>query len=279
MNFCDDKEYGYHYENKVFQFRHLIKIKEYGEYETQQVSTITIDRYKFKGYVIFFVEEGQGIIKFHQKIIPLIKGNILIFNNDEKIVISNGLWKVKYIVIDTDHLKTMMKDIIGNRNLFYVSDFKEVKYIFNVFSRNRDESIKNVLENCQYLMELFLLLLNSQNYGDDKENFILKAMDYIDTHYDKDIDVTSLADMCGYSQYHFIREFKKILNVTPYRYIISRKLFYAKKMLKESDLDVYQIAMTVGFKSLSNFCKVFKKYEGITPKKYRKMVNNHERSI
>lgn len=50
----------------------------------------------------------------------------------------------------------------------------------------------------------------------------------------------------------------------------------ARRRLQETNLKVYQISERVGYSSIDYFYMKFKKYVGISPKKYRKNMNSEE---
>lgn len=56
---------------------------------------------------------------------------------------------------------------------------------------------------------------------------------------------------------------------TPIEYLNYYRLERASYLLTSTDLPVTQVAMDCGFNDLSYFIRSFKKYRGITPKKYR----------
>lgn len=52
-------------------------------------------------------------------------------------------------------------------------------------------------------------------------------------------------------------------------YIAKRRIQAAKELLTGSDITIDEIAAATGFCSASYFCKLFKRYEGITPSYFR----------
>ena len=57
--------------------------------------------------------------------------------------------------------------------------------------------------------------------------------------------------------------------VPPYRYVLMTRVDVAKKRLRESAAPIGTIALEVGFRSQSQFNRVFKKLAGVTPGRYR----------
>jgi AraC family transcriptional regulator len=71
------------------------------------------------------------------------------------------------------------------------------------------------------------------------------------------------------SQFHFSYLFKQSIGTSPYQYLLQQRIERAKKLLKESDRPIIDIALECGFNSHSHLTKTFRQLTGITPKVYR----------
>lgn len=83
----------------------------------------------------------------------------------------------------------------------------------------------------------------------------------------------SIDDLCtnlNYSRMQLHRLFKKYLNTTPHDYLTQHKLHYAKSLLRNTDMKVLDIAMSIGYSTLAQFNNNFKKRYKMTPSEYRK---------
>ncbi|GGD53463.1 hypothetical protein GCM10010911_08790 [Paenibacillus nasutitermitis] len=86
------------------------------------------------------------------------------------------------------------------------------------------------------------------------------------------------AEMAGrfnVSEDHFIRLFKDIVGMSPRKYLQFIRHREAKKMLRETDMKIELIGRQLGYEDLHNFSKVFKKWQGISPRAYRKLSILH----
>jgi AraC family transcriptional regulator len=104
------------------------------------------------------------------------------------------------------------------------------------------------------------------------KNQLLKILDYINAYPNRDISLDALAAIAGISSYHFIRQFKKSMNVSPLQYIIGLRMEAAKKLLMQSDLSITEIALEVGYDSISHFINLFKRHTGVTPAQFRREI-------
>lgn len=90
--------------------------------------------------------------------------------------------------------------------------------------------------------------------------------------------VKDLCEKLGYSRMQLNRLFKIHFNKTPHEYLTDYKLRYAKSLLRSTDMKILDIAMTMGYSTLSQFQVNFKKNFGITPGQYRKNIRSHNES-
>jgi AraC-like DNA-binding protein len=104
----------------------------------------------------------------------------------------------------------------------------------------------------------------------EEQNISVKtALDFIENNFHLDISLTDIAASANCSIFHFSRIFKKITGCNPYEYLIKYRINTAKALLETTKMSVDNIASDIGFKSTSNFILTFKKFENITPLKYR----------
>jgi AraC family transcriptional regulator len=75
--------------------------------------------------------------------------------------------------------------------------------------------------------------------------------------------------VAGMSQYYFASLFKQSMGVTPWQYVMQQRLERAKELLTQRDRSIVEIALQCGFKSQSHFTQQFRKFTGVTPKRYQ----------
>ncbi|NJL36020.1 MAG: helix-turn-helix transcriptional regulator [Leptolyngbyaceae cyanobacterium SM1_4_3] len=94
------------------------------------------------------------------------------------------------------------------------------------------------------------------------------AIEYIQAHLSEDISLEALAQEVGMSMYHFSRLFKRSLGYSPYQYVLKCRVEQAKILLLQRQLNIADVAFTVGFSSQSHFTQHFKRFVGATPKQF-----------
>jgi AraC family transcriptional regulator len=93
-----------------------------------------------------------------------------------------------------------------------------------------------------------------------------QAIDYIQTHLNRDLSLAELADVINISPTYFANLFKQAMGISPHQYVIQQRVERAKLMLSKTDLTIADIALQVGFSSQSHLTQQFKRMTGMTPK-------------
>jgi len=104
----------------------------------------------------------------------------------------------------------------------------------------------------------------------EKINAVQRMQDYIMQHYQENITLQDLADAAIYSPWQALRTFSEITGKTPFAYIRDVRLSEAAKKLRDSKLNILDIALSLAFGSHEGFTKAFSRQFGLTPKQYRK---------
>ncbi|PFD37747.1 AraC family transcriptional regulator [Bacillus thuringiensis] len=99
---------------------------------------------------------------------------------------------------------------------------------------------------------------------------IYKVQDYIELHIDNPLSIEKLADVAGFSKFHFHRIFKGIVDEPLSRYVNRLKLERATNLLTyRLDMTITDIAYHFGFTDSAVFSRTFKSHYGISPSQYR----------
>jgi AraC-like DNA-binding protein len=102
--------------------------------------------------------------------------------------------------------------------------------------------------------------------------WMLRARDAIDRDYARPLDIPALARIAAVSEAHFIRTFRATFGETPHRYLQRRRIERAMALLRDTDVQVTDICMRVGFASLGTFSRTFQALVGQSPSAYRRKV-------
>lgn len=115
-------------------------------------------------------------------------------------------------------------------------------------------------------------LFNEKNKGKSvpksfENNTINSALKYINQNYSSRLTLEIIAKNSYVSVNELCRLFKKHLGTTVTKYVLSKRITEAKKMLKDGR-SVGDTAQNCGFGDYANFIRTFKKMVGVSPGKY-----------
>jgi AraC-like DNA-binding protein len=123
------------------------------------------------------------------------------------------------------------------------------------------------------LMEGLYALLHIDNrfYAtlfDFTEPWKIDILDFLNENYMYDFTIEDIASFTGRSLSTLKRDFKKVSDLSPEKWLIQKRLEAAFEKLKEKDKSVTDVYMEVGFKNFSHFSTAFRKQYGVAPSTY-----------
>ena len=98
---------------------------------------------------------------------------------------------------------------------------------------------------------------------------VYPAVEFIHNHPKEKVSMKSMAMLCRISESHFSRTFSRDVGENFVSYVNRNKINHSKKLLRNSNKTISQIAAEFGYADTSNYISIFKKFEGITPQVYR----------
>jgi AraC family transcriptional regulator len=104
-----------------------------------------------------------------------------------------------------------------------------------------------------------------------------RALDFLAAHLGDDPTIAQLARECGLSSGYFARAFRQTSGVTPHQWLIRKRVEQARGLLLGNGLGLADIALACGFVDQSHFSRVFAKFEGDSPGKWRQRHQAKER--
>lgn len=119
---------------------------------------------------------------------------------------------------------------------------------------------------------LTTVLLETETVPDDSAalpSFVRDALRDINGHLSEDLSLDHFAASLCVNKYHFQKEFKRCMGITPNEYVRRARINCAKSLLVYTHLSIAEIAARSGFQTLANFNKTFKRLVETTPSQYR----------
>ena len=145
--------------------------------------------------------------------------------------------------------------------------FSQINGLYEETPPGYELAIKSCL-----LQAIFLLLpygVSGKNQDTDSASEKLKTvLDYIHLHYADALSIKELAAQCYFSEYYFMRFFKKHMHMTVIEYLNNLRMEKAVELFEQGYTSIIEVSMSVGFHSLSYFHKVFREKFSMTPKQF-----------
>jgi len=149
------------------------------------------------------------------------------------------------------------------------------KIIEHIIDKDYNEN-KNVFELKTLTYELMNSFVSSigkktfseiaQDVSEKDKRLVFKAQHIIEKSLlDKFPSIATIAKEVGISETKLKADFKKIQGITIFQYFTMRQMFYAKELLKNEQLTIKEIAMTLGYSNQGKFSTAFKKVHGSLP--------------
>lgn len=106
------------------------------------------------------------------------------------------------------------------------------------------------------------------------DTIIQKTINWIENNLHEDISSTDISSVAGFSKYHFHRVFLSFTGMSFANYIRIRRLTNAANLLINTEEKIIDIAFYYQFESQESFTRAFRKYYGLPPGRYRKLMTN-----
>ncbi len=112
-----------------------------------------------------------------------------------------------------------------------------------------------------------------RNYGYDRYSYLIRnVINYIDQHLSSELTLAILAREFGKNPSYLSGAFKKETGDTITGYISKQRVQTSLRYFNTTNLSVAEVAIAVGIQDFSYFIKLFRRYVGVSPREYRKML-------
>jgi AraC-like DNA-binding protein len=188
----------------------------------------------------------------------------------------DGMLNFEYITpfFDIDNLVEKKGRIYVDTNHMIFKRIQKIAQELDAQQACYQQAVKN------HLLDILLILLRNfvKQAKRSKKNInklhdierLKGAIGYIQDHYNQKITLSHLSKIAYMSPTSFCRYFKKVTGTTTSNYIMRIRIDHAKELLIKSDLSITQIAHEVGIGYHSYFDIIFRRFNHMSPKDFRK---------
>lgn len=238
-------------------------------------------------HTLLYLQSGELEINERGKITNLHEGQCAFIRRDNKVILNKLIKEDKpyhsitlkfsrsflrefYQTID---IKSIPKKIKRNKVSLYMLPFNrpEITSLFESIMPYWESDVKpsNELLKLKMIEGVYILLnTNKELYAslfDFSDPWKIDILDFLNENYMEDLTMEEIASFTGRSLATFKRDFNKISDLTPQKWIIQKRLEKAHELIRKEGRLVTEVCYDVGFKNRSHFTTAFKKQYGYAP--------------
>ncbi len=237
-------------------------------------------------HVLLYLYSGEQVIEDRGKKITIQAGECAFIRRNHRLMMyKNSRGEHLYKGISLTFNRAILREFysklsktdlpekvkIPDKNVFMIKPKADITSLFQSLTPYFDENMKPSDGVAQLKLQegIFAMLNQSDVFFpilfDFTEPWKIDIIEFLEDHYMDDLTMEQIASYTGRSLATFKRDFSKISNLTPQKWLIKRRLEAAYIKLKEEGKKVQDVYIEVGFKNPSHFSTAFKRQYGVPP--------------
>ena len=244
---------------------------------------------------LLLVQSGKLDIDIDGETYEMAEGDVVILGSMQLHSDRNVEVPTEYIVLQFD-----LQAFFDQSTIPYLQYFNETKvplsamnYIFRDHPGARSEAaacIRLLLDEAlrkdigyelaagMLIKKLLLILIRNDSKGllagqNRVERIRLQpVLDYVESGISGRIAVEDASRLANMSYYYFVKFFKRMMGMSFMEYVNYRKIKRAEQLLLTCDLSVSEVGERIGMANMAHFYKMFRKYNGDSPKGFQKRM-------
>ena len=235
--------------------------------------------------------EGSGIYTVGDTKYEFGKGDMFLFGSNESHCITelytetdilNIHFEPRLLWENPENMELMTLFTSKNQNFSNMIPAKDMDLkskICNIEHEITNKLTGYKIECKNRLFSALVYILRSYDYFDEGRDYIKykftiekmkNAMNYINDNLEEKITLEDIAGVACMTPTYFSAVFKKLNGISPWEYIIIKRVEKAISLIKTTEMTMLDVAENCGFSSSSNFYKAFSKVTGKKPSDYIK---------
>lgn len=214
------------------------------------------------------------IIKYEGETIYKVNGKRYISNKNNLVILPKGC-SYEWLCTKSGYFSIIEFDCDSTSDDIFTFNIKDGEKILKIFKKlEYKRTFKSTTCDMECIRDCYSIIISliqsSDKYYSPSHNQqkIAPALEYIAKNYTKNTDNDELAAITGFSTVHFRKLFTETMGSSPQAYIHKLRIKKAKEMLKSDYSCITDIAYSLGYLSIYDFSRTFKKYTGVPPSKY-----------
>jgi len=178
--------------------------------------------------------------------------------------------------ISCENIIQVFNQLISATIKYFVENNIAITRVFpNIYNIYLEVAGKETLEDLQtYMVDFYKKTVSFSSINEDNEKSIKeRIINYLNTHYRTEILFDKMADDLKIS-YSYIRKIvKNLTGKSVLDYINSLRVNEGKRLLRQTNMTIAEIASGLGYNNVQSFNRFFRKFEGITPGEFRSQTD------
>ena len=250
-------------------------------------------------YEIILVNGGEGELTVEGKTYPIKKNDVVFLPPNVPHILEvkegalvqphihfdavfDGKSYDRYVVLkpveqmDEQDLALIQEDVLMDAGIPYVfrpeDPHRFQKHFFatiEAFANKREYSDVICRANLLMLLRVILKQFCSAGRSNKTANYCEAIREYLETNSDQVITLDDLEKLFKVNKFTMIRNFKEAFGVSVIAYYNECRAEFAKRILRQTELSVTEVATNLNFTDIYSFSRFFKKHTGLSPKEFR----------
>lgn len=259
-----------YYINQTSYARNIFDVQMCGI--TYPDKTYEIIRNNSKVACIEFIVKGMGTVHINDKTFYPGEGDSYFLHtgmNHHYYADRENPWKKVFINLSGSLFDSLVEGY-QLKNSFHFKGLDVSKELYGIIEIAKQNKVDSTEEIICIVNRIFYKMRESVKENNFTSELAEKMKDYLRIHAASKFKIEELCNYISRSESQTIRIFKEAYGITPYAYVLNKKINLAKGMLINTNLSVKQIAYNLNFADEYYFSNVFKSKVGVSPTKYRK---------
>ena len=251
--------------------RHLL-FYPLGVGKFQRGNSYRVHRLRYDSFLILYVFEGSLQLKQKNACYRAEKGDVLLVDcYEEHEYFTDGHVDMIWLHFDGSTSRTWFEALTNDRGQRIRGSRQCPQILGEILSGIQNAENEYSLSNRIYTLLCDLAFFAETYAAEHSGSAVSDAKAFMENRLADPITVEQIARAVHFSPSHFSKIFKTVTKVSPYEYLLTRRIERAKQLLLYTNLPLEIVAQQTGFNSLPHFICAFKKATGMTPLKFRKL--------
>jgi len=242
------------------------------------------ERANLPSFLIKYTLSGTGQLNYHEKNYQLKAGDLFFIDcRDYQYykTISEDPWEMDWIHINGANSQAFYQEFTKNGSPIFTTAQKTVHQnpihllMQDLLHLQKEPNSKTPFQASivihELLNEIILQKYQLDFSDEDIPAYILEVKNFLDEHFRRPLTLDELAKNFHINKFQITKDYSKYMGSPPIDYLLSKKVSYAKDLLRYTKLSVKQISLEIGIENTAYFSRLFKNKTGLSPSQYRRL--------